>query len=66
MGKHSIFGEPVKTIKTVCIDGVYIIDKRISYNRRKKMHRYQKKYERRLCNRSKNANRRNQFIDIII
>jgi hypothetical protein len=42
MGRHSIFAEPVKTIKTVCINGVYIIDKRISYNRRQKMHKCQK------------------------
>lgn len=66
MGTNSIFGEPVKTIKTVCIDGVYIIDNRISYNRRNKMHKHQKKYERRLCNKSKNIDRRNQLIDIIV
>jgi hypothetical protein len=39
MGIHSIFAEPVKTIKTVCINGEYILDERISYNRRQKMHK---------------------------
>ena len=66
MGRHSIFAEPVKAIKTVCINGIYIIDKRITYNRRQKMHKYQKKYDRRLSNTTINVNRGDQFIDIIV
>ena len=56
----------VKAIPTVCVDGIYIIDKRGSYNRRHKIQTCKKNYERRLFNWAKNFKRRRQLIDIVI
>jgi hypothetical protein len=75
MDRYSRFVSPDKAIQTVCVGGVYIIDKRIGYDRRHKMHKmhkvhkmhkWQKKYERRLSHWAKNFNRRRQFIDVFI
>ena len=55
-----------KAIQTFCIGGVYIIDKRIGYDRRLKKYKYQKKYDRRLSKWAKSINRRNLSIYIVI
>lgn len=55
-----------KALQTVCINGVYIIDKRIAYDRRRKIHKCLKEYDRRLSNWAKSFNRRRRFIDIVI
>jgi len=69
MDRNSKLGVPEKAIQTVCVGGVYVVDKRVGYDRRHKIHKIhksQKEYERRLCNWAKNFKRRRQSIDIVI
>jgi hypothetical protein len=66
MDRNSRLGVPDKAIQTVCVGGVYVINKRIGYDRRHRMPKCQKEYERRLSNCSKNFKRRRQFIDIVV
>jgi hypothetical protein len=66
MNRNSRLREPVTTIQTVCVGGVYIVDKRIGYDRRDNKHKYQERYDRRLSNWAKSYNRRSRLIDIII
>jgi len=66
MDRNTKLGVPEKAIQTVCVGGVYVIDKRVGYDRRHKIHKSQKEYERRLCNWAKNFKRRRHSIDIII
>lgn len=55
-----------KAIATVCVGGVYIIDKRVGHNRRHISSSHPKKYDRRLSNWAKSFNRRSRLIDILI
>jgi hypothetical protein len=64
MDRNSKLGLPDKALVTVYVGGVYVIDKRVGYDRRHKMHKCLKKYDRRLCNWAKNFKRRRQYIDI--
>ncbi|MFT6779003.1 MAG: hypothetical protein ACJAV1_002946 [Paraglaciecola sp.] len=66
MDRNPRFGTPSKALQTVCVGGVFIIDKRLGYNRRLKIHKCKNEYERRLSNWAKNFKRRRQFINIII
>ncbi|MFQ3236607.1 MAG: hypothetical protein ACI9C4_002180 [Paraglaciecola sp.] len=66
MDRHPRHGIPDKAIQTVCVGGVYIVDKRIGYERRHKIHIHKKEYDPRLSNRAKSFNRRRRFIDIVI
>lgn len=53
-------------MQTICVGGVFIIEKRVGYDRRLKRHKGIKKYERRLSNWEKNFKRRRPFVNIII
>lgn len=66
MNRNSRLGVPDKTIQTVCVGDVYVIDKRVGYDRRHNMHTWPKEYDRRLCNWAKNFKRRRQAIDIVV
>jgi hypothetical protein len=66
MDRNSRLSLPDKAIQTVCVGGVYIIDKRVGYDRRYKLCKYPKQYERRLYNWTKNFKRRRQSVDIVI
>jgi len=69
MDRNSGQGSADKAIQTVCVGGVYIIDKRMAFNRRHKSHKGhkgQKTYERRLSKGAKNVNRRRPLIDMFI
>ncbi|MFT6898605.1 MAG: hypothetical protein ACJA13_003029 [Paraglaciecola sp.] len=66
MDRNPRYQVPDKAMQTVCVGGVYIVDKRIGYDRRYKIHKHQKKYERRLSTWAKSFNRRRRFIDIVV
>lgn len=67
MSRNSKLGGPDKSIQTVCVGGVYIIDRRIYYDRRYKVQKINLKYNRRLSSCIRSLNRRNrQLVDIII
>ena len=66
MDRTSRLGVADTAIQTIYVGGVFIIEKRMGYDRRHKMHKCPKKYERRLSNWAKNFKRRRQFIDIVI
>ena len=66
MHKNSIFRAPDKALQTVCVGGVFIIDKRLGYDRRLKIHKCKYEYERRLSHWAKNFKRRRQSINISI
>ena len=66
MDRNSKLGVPGKAIQTICVGGVYVVDKRVGYDRRHKMHKCKKEYDRRLCHWAKNFKRRRQSIDIVI
>jgi hypothetical protein len=66
MNRNSKLGVPEKAIQTVCVGGVYVLDKRVGYDRRHKMQKSQKEYDRRLSHWAKNFKRRRQSIDIVI
>ncbi|MFT5840329.1 MAG: hypothetical protein ACI9UT_002840 [Flavobacteriales bacterium] len=66
MDRKSKFEQPIKAMQTVCVGGVFIIDKRIGYDRRLIIHKCKKEYERRLSHWANNFKRRRQFINIII
>jgi hypothetical protein len=66
MDRNSRLGAPDKAMQTVCVGGVYIMDKRVGYDRRYKMCKCPKQYERRLYNWTKNFKRRRQSVDIVI
>ncbi len=66
MGRKSKRGVTDKALKTVCVEGVYIIDKRLGHDRRHKTHKCKKEYERRTINLGQNWNRRRRSNDINI
>ncbi|MFT6086272.1 MAG: hypothetical protein ACI9UD_001536 [Glaciecola sp.] len=70
MNTNSTLGVTEKALKTVRVDGVYIVDKRLGYNRRHKTHKCIKEYERRITNLDQNCDRRRRSsdtnIDIVI
>jgi hypothetical protein len=70
MNTNSKLGVTEKALKTVCVNGVYIVDKRLGYNRRHKTNKCKKEYERRITNLNQNCNRRRRSsdtnIDIVI
>jgi len=66
MDSKSRLSESYEIIKTICVGGIYILDKRIGYDRRDKTYKCQLRYDRRLSNWPKSFNRRRQLIDIVI
>lgn len=66
MDRNSKLSLPDKAIQTVCVGGVFIIDKRVGYDRRYKMFKCPKEYDRRLYYWAKNFKRRRQSIDIVV
>jgi hypothetical protein len=66
MDGESKLGAADNFMQTVCVGGLFIVDKQVGYDRRHNMHRCKKEYERRLRHWAKNFKRRRQFIDIII
>jgi hypothetical protein len=66
MDRNSRPGLQDKVLKPVCVGGIFIIYKRIGYDRRHKIHKCRKEYERRLSNWAQNFKRRRQSIDIVV
>lgn len=66
MDSNSKFRESPNALQTVCVSGVFIIEKRVGYDRRVKRQKCIKKYERRLSNWAKNFKRRRPFVNIVI
>lgn len=66
MDRRAKFRGAPKAMQTICVGGVFIIEKRVGYDRRLKRHKGIKKYERRLSNWEKNFKRRRPFVNIII
>ena len=66
MDRYSEHVLPDKAIQTVCVGGVYIIDKRVGYDRRYKIFKCPKEYDRRLYYWAKNFKLRRQSIDIVV
>lgn len=66
MDRNLRHGISDKAIQTICTAGVYIIDKRMGDDRRHKVDKCIKKYDRRFSNGAKGLNRRTRMIDIVI
>ena len=66
MDRNSKFGLTDNALKTVCVDGVFIVDKRLGYDGRHKTHKCKKEYERRIIYINQNCNRRRRCSDINI
>jgi hypothetical protein len=70
MDRNSKIGLTDGALKTAYVDGMYIVDNRLGYDRRHKTHKCKKEYERRIINLHQNYNRRRRSsdtnIDIVI
>ena len=66
MDRNPRFSASGKALQTVCVGGVFIIDKRLGYNRRLKIHKCKNEYERRFSNWAKNFKRRRQLINVTV
>lgn len=66
MHRYSKIGLRDTSIQMICVKGVFVVEQRRDFVRRRNRKQYRKKYDRRINCSVQNINRRHTFIDIIV